>query len=287
MTEGVFCTVLASVAVFGQTPSARPEFEVASVKASAPDAPEQVRVGVRIDGAQVHIAYFSLKDYIRIAYRVKDYQVSGPEWLATERFDIDAKLPAGAAREQVPEMLQALLEDRFAVKVHRESKEFPVYGLLVGSGGAKVKESPVDADASGGAVEVTASGNRDGVSIDFGKGSYFSLLPDRLEARKMTMANFADTLARFVDQPVVDMTELKGNYGVTLAISPEDYRVMLIQSAVNSGVTLPPQALLALQGATNDSVLVALRALGLRLEPRKAPLDVVVVDHALKAPAAN
>jgi uncharacterized protein (TIGR03435 family) len=228
-----------------------------------------------------------LKDYIRIAYRVKDFQVSGPEWMASERFDIDAKLPAGAARDQVPEMLQTLLEDRFQVKLHRDSKEFSVYGLVVGSGGTKLKESPVDADAASAPVEVNASGSRDGVYINFGNRGYFSLVPGRLEARKMTMTNFADTLARFVDRPVVDMTEMKGNYDVTLELSVDDYRVMLIQSAVNAGVTLPPETLRLLEGAPNDSVPNALRALGLKLEPRKAPLEVLVIDRALKTPAAN
>ena len=65
---------------------------------------------MQIDGAQVHCTYLSLKDYLRIAYQVKDYQVVGPDWMASERFDIHAKLPAGAARDQVREMLQTLLE---------------------------------------------------------------------------------------------------------------------------------------------------------------------------------
>src|SRR5579863_4905075 len=103
------------------------EFEVASVKPSK-GAAERVAVGVHVDGAQVHIADFTLRDYIRVAYRVKLYQVTGPEDLA-ERFNVDAKLPEGATREQVPEMLQALLASRFELKTHRESKEFPVYAL--------------------------------------------------------------------------------------------------------------------------------------------------------------
>src|ERR1039458_6802679 len=87
----VIPTVLASVAVFGQTPPVRLEFEVASIKASSPSTTGQVNVGVQIDGAQVHCANFSLREYIRLAYRVKDYQISGPDWLASERFDIDRK----------------------------------------------------------------------------------------------------------------------------------------------------------------------------------------------------
>jgi uncharacterized protein (TIGR03435 family) len=283
---------LVPVAAFGQASPARLEFEVAAVKPSPPGAPEQVRVGLRIDGAQVHIAYLTLRDYIGMAYRVRNYQVMGPDWLAMDRFDIDAKLPAGAESGKVPEMLQALLADRFGVQLHREAKPLQVYALMVGSGGPKLKESPVDADAGGGAaagaVDVAAGGSANGVNISLGRGSYFSLEPGKLEARKMTMTAFADTLARFVDRPVVDMTELKGTYDVSVGLTPEDYRALLIQTAVNNGVTLPPEALRALQqGGTNEPVSNAMRALGLKLDPRKTPLEVLVIDRALKTPSAN
>ncbi len=144
---------------FGQTPPARLEFEVASVKPSAaPTIGSSVSVGVKINGAQVHISSLALKDYIRIAYRVKEYQVSGPDWITGERFEIDAKLPDGATREQVPDMLQSLLADRFGLKLHRGSKEFPVYALVVASGGLKMKELPHDpADDASAPVDVVAT----------------------------------------------------------------------------------------------------------------------------------
>ena len=160
--------MFASVAGFSQTLPARPEFEVASVRPSAPPT-DRVNIGMHVDGARVSCTYLSLKDYIRIAHRVKDYQVTGPEWLASERFDIAATLPAGAAREQVPEMLQALLAERFQVKLHRDMKEFPVYSLTLAKGGLRMKESPLDPDADSGgpargAVNVTASGGRGGTA---------------------------------------------------------------------------------------------------------------------------
>jgi uncharacterized protein (TIGR03435 family) len=94
-------------------------------------------------------------------------------------------------------------------------------------------------------------------------------------------------LARFLDQPVLDMTELKGKYNFTLNLSEEDYRVMMIRAAVSSGYQLPPQALALLEGATDQSLYAALRAEGLSLEKRKAPLEVLVIDHALKTPTEN
>src|SRR5436853_2469631 len=150
----VLPAVLASVAAFsqtfGQTLPARPQFEVASIRPSAAPSVERINLGVHIDGAQVRCNSLSLKDYIRIAHRVKDFQVSGPEWLASERFDIAATLPAGAASEKVPDMLQALLAERFQLKLHRDTKEFPVYGLALGKGGLKMKESPLDPEADSG-----------------------------------------------------------------------------------------------------------------------------------------
>src|SRR5690242_2341382 len=89
--------LVAAVAAIAQ--STHPEFEVASIRPTDQSDPQHVQVGVHIDGAQVNISYFSLKDYIRVAYRVKDYQVSGPDWIASERFDIVAKMPAGAKGE--------------------------------------------------------------------------------------------------------------------------------------------------------------------------------------------
>ena len=123
--------------------------------------------------------------------------------------------------------------------------------------------------------------------VDLGRGSHFTFANDRLEAAKLSMTGLADTLARFVDRPVVDMTELKGNYDFTLELSPEDFRNMRIRSAVAAGVSLPPEALRLLDGATDESLFAALQTLGLKLETRKAPLEVLVIDHAEKSPAEN
>ena len=280
---------LLTVALWAQSPP-RVEFEVASVKASPASADPSVQVGVHVDGSQIHMNRFALKDLIRIAYRVKLFQVSGPEWMAGERFDIDAKLPAGIVRDQVPEMLQSLLADRFQLKVHRESREFSVYGLVVMPGGVKlqpVPEDPVDStDPARNAVQVTASGGPTGVNINFGPGSYFRFGDNKLEGKKLSMLNFADTLARFTDRPVVDMTQLPGRYDLSVDLTEDDYRAMLIRSAISAGVNLPPQALRLLD-SSDGSLFSALKPLGLKLEGRKAPLEVLVVDNILRTPTEN
>ena len=297
-----------AVAALGQT------FEVASVKPAAPLNAGQIlsgqaHVGIRIDAARVDIGSMSLADLIRVAYRVKAYQVSGPDWMGSERFDVLAKLPEGASREQVPEMLQALLAERFKLTVHRESKEHAVYALVAGKNGPKLKESPPDADApaGGGAptaledanpqVRLSGRGENTQVSISGGQfgTAHMSMGSDgtmHLEAPKMTMAALADTLSRFFDRPVLDLTEIKGTYQVVMDLSMEDLR----NAARNFGMMAPglgggrggerPAA-----NAASDpgglSIFAAVQQLGLKLEPRKVPLEAIVIDHLEKAPTEN
>ncbi len=277
----------AAAVLFGQTPV---QFDVASVKPSPPGNPEQVKIGVHIDGARVSCSYLSLKDYIRIAYRVKDYQVSGPEWMSSERYEIAATLPPGTKQEQVPDMIKALLADRFHLKVHDEMKEFPVYALTVAKGGLKISQSPADpegAPAPKAPVNVTGGGNRNGVSINLGNGAYFTFSNNKLEGKKLTMASLAETLARFTDRPVIDMTGAAGLYDLSLDFTAEDYQAMLIRSAINAGVVLPPAARQMMEAASGDSLFTAIQTAGLKLDPRKAPLALVVIDHADKTPSEN
>src|ERR1700712_5003650 len=121
--RGVVAVLITLVPLVAQTPAPHPEFEVASIKPSAPPGQGQVNVGVHIDGARLSCTYLSLKDYIRMAYRMKDHQIIGPDFLASDRFDIAATLPSAEARDKVPEMLQTLLADRFHLTFHRDSKE--------------------------------------------------------------------------------------------------------------------------------------------------------------------
>jgi uncharacterized protein (TIGR03435 family) len=281
---------LAACAAFAQSASPRLEFEVASVKPSPPII-ESAHIGMRIDGSQVYCTSWSLKDYIRIAYRVKDYQVEGPDWISSERFDISAKLPAGATRDQVNDMLQSLLQDRFKLTFHRIKKEFPVYALVVGKGGVKLKESDLNgmsaSDFSKPADTVAASGSAAGVSVDLGKGAAFTFANNKMQVKRLPTSRFADVLARFVDRPVVDMTNLTGIYDYDINVTEEDYRGMLIRSAITAGVVLQPEVQRLAMADIGESLASGLQALGLRLEARKAPLDVLVVDHAERTPSEN
>lgn len=282
--------VLGAATAFAQN-TPRPEFEVATIRPSATDAQGEVTAVVRIDGAQVRWAYLTLKDYISGAYRVKLYQISGPDWLGSDRFDIASTLPEGTSPTEIPEMLQRLLEERFKMKVHREKKDFPVYVLEVAKGGLKMQESAPDPDTVNAdpkaPVNITGGGSSQGISLNLGRGSSFTFSNNKLQANRVTMPAFAATLERFVDRPIVDMTDLKGSYDLAIDVTQEDYRAMLIRAGVNAGVSLPPEALRLLDGATVPSLFDAMQKLGLRLDARKAPLDLLVIDDARKTPTEN
>jgi uncharacterized protein (TIGR03435 family) len=286
---------LALVAQTAQQKSG-PEFEVASIRPTPPDAPNQVTIGIHIDGSQVRINYQTVQELMRLAWRVKPYQIAGPDYTNDQRFDVSAKLPDGSKADQVPDMLKNLLIDRFKIAVHTESRDLPVYALTLGKGGMKMKEyapgpgdaapdAPADA-APKAALNVNAQGSEKGVYIDYGGGSSLSFVPEKFEGHKVSFDRVADALSRFMDRPVVNMTGLTGLYDFSLAFSREDYQLMLIRSAIAAGVKLPPQALSLAQGQP-DSFYEGLASLGLKLESKKAPQEMLIVDHAEKMPAEN
>ncbi len=278
--------MLGFVTVFGQTPR---EFEVASVRPSASTGQERVAVGLHMDGSHARIATFAVRDLIAMAYRVKNYQVSGPDWISTERFDINATLPAGSTANDVPEMLQSLLADRFQLRLHHDKKDFPVYALVMGKGPLKLKEDAPDADAeeTKGGFNVAASGSANGVSVNIGHGTYYTFADNKFEGKKMSMDILASMLERYVDRPIVNMTDLKSAYDLTITLTPEDYQAMLIRAAVNSGVVLPPQALRYMEGNNANSLFDEMQQVGLKLDARKAALDFLIVDQVLKTPTEN
>jgi uncharacterized protein (TIGR03435 family) len=259
---------------------------VASVKKSAPATPEQFNIGVHIDGAMVRYSYLPMRSYIRMAYGVKDYQVLGPDWLGTDNYDIAAKLPDGATRSQLPDMLQSLLAERFKLVLHRDTRELPVYALVVGKNGPKLKESAPDPDAGTGPgakgnVDVAVTVGRGGGAIDLGKGSFVTYGRDRMEAKKVTLTALADWLTRLLDRPAVDMTGIAGTYDFSLEYSLEELR-NLLRSSTGGARELPASI-----PDSGTSIFASLEAVGLKLEQRKAPIEVVVVDRIERTPTEN
>src|ERR1035438_3438389 len=155
--------IFTSCAAFGQDAAESPTFEVASVKPAEPQAMGMMSIMMRggpgsPDPGQITYSGVSLKNVLMNAYGVKGYQINGPKWLDSERFDIAAKIPMGATKEQFKLMLQNLLAERFKLTLHHETKELPMYALVVGTGGSKLKESVDDVAAPGAAPQGGGAG---------------------------------------------------------------------------------------------------------------------------------
>lgn len=245
---------LLASAVLAQT-APQVEFEVASVRASAPPVQGGARAGCKggpgtEDPGRLVCGNMSAEVLILRAYGISSWQLTGPDWLRTTQFDITANVPARATKEQVAEMWRNLLAERFRLKVHHESRETPQFDLVVAKNGPKLKQAPDD----GGPSKMGSLGRR---RPDF---TYLHL-------PKTTIAGLASTLSLQGNQPVNDMTGLTGNYDVELSWNPD---------FAATGPDSPPELSKALQ-----------EQLGLDLKPKKAPLDILVVDRMDKTPSAN
>lgn len=241
--------ILVTLAAFGQQSAAR--FEVASVKKAESGGPPG-DIPRNMDSSPGHFAMRNvpMRYMMEWAYSLHDYELVGPDWIkGEERYDIFAKAPGPATDEEMRPMLQALLLERFQMKVHRETREMAAYLLLPGRGAAKVKESA--ADSQPGLVA-----NKEG-GVTF---------------RHFGLSRLTFMLTRRMDHPVLDQTGLKGIYDYTLDLSGL------------SEFSGPPNP-----DPNGMSIFAAIQQdLGLKLELRKQqPIDVLAIDAANKAPTAN
>lgn len=263
------------------------EFEVATIKPSPPGAQGPTSAGLHLDGAQVTYTALDLKLYLGMAFRLRNYQISAPDWMTSGRWDISAKLPSGADPKQIPEMLQALLRDRFRMKMHRETRDLPVYALILGKGELKMKTSAVDPTVGEQSIGVAATPSGTGTIIRYNNGASMVIGNNKFEGRKLTTAIMADALARFADRPVIDLTGLKDTYDFTMEFSPEDFRAMMIRAAIAQGSPVSPELIRLADSAPGDTIFNAVEKLGLKLEPRKAPIEMLIIDDASKTPTEN
>jgi uncharacterized protein (TIGR03435 family) len=266
----------------------RHEFEVASIRQVVDGLANNATVGVQINGAQVRIANLSLKDLVGLASEVRVNQVQGPDWINSLRFEIMGKLPDGADQKKVPQMLHALLVERFGMKSHREKKEFPVYAIEVARSGFKLTPTMTEDEAAAiEAAAVEAAGSSAGMVMRYGPDSYFVLDDKGIDIRRLPLSVAADLLTRFVDRPVVDMTGLKAGYDLKIPLTLEDRSTMMIRAGSAAGLVLPPQILAMLDNASTSSLTNGLAQVGLAFQSRRTPLDVVVVDEMRRTPTEN
>lgn len=241
------------------------EFEVASIKPAAPTTGHfQYHMTMKIDAGRVSLSNASMVDLVKTAYRVKAFEVSGPDWMPSQKFDVVAKLPEGVSADRIPEMLQTLLTARFKLAIHRATKEGTGFALVAVKGGPKLKESPAEDTRTGWKRTMGPEGTM------------------HIDAIKMTMPALADLVASFLDYPVRDMTDIKGVYDLALDFSPEDLRNGSKTAGVMTAVDFVPGA-----DSSGSLVYASLQKLGLKLDRRKLPIEVIVVDHVEKSPTEN
>lgn len=249
----------------------------------------RLNIGVTIDSNHVRISKLSLSDLVRLAYQIKSYEYSGPAWMNTQRYDVQATLPDGAQRAQVPAMLQTLLAERFHLVVRREQREIPVYALIVAKDGHRLKAAPIP-DGVASAPQVRGGATVAGTStVRSGPGGDSRVTPGpggnlHIEGAHMTLPAFADLLNNYTERPVLNMTGIAGTYDLEFDVSAEEMR----NAARSHGANLPPAP--SVEAATDPagvSLFASLQKLGLKLDPRKAPVQVLVVDKAEKMPTEN
>jgi len=293
--------VLAASTALAQAPA----FEVAVIKPAseaqlmaARQAGQRPRTGVTIDKNRVDMGFQSLSDIVARAYGVVPSQIAGPDYLRTERFDILATLPAGSTEEQVPQMLQALLAERFGLKVHREKRETGIYALVLSKGGLKMKPSTAEEIApepmEGDQTQNTPFGKMTIRQIP-GKGM-IGFMPGlgtlkvnpgasggpRIEFSNLTTTRFAQLLMSDADRVVIDKTGLKGSYQASFDISQEGQG----PQAQPPGGDATGGAGMASAPALNP-MFQAVEQLGLKLEQQKDMVEMIVIDHIEKTPTEN
>jgi uncharacterized protein (TIGR03435 family) len=260
-------------------------FEVASIRPT-PDNNGST-IGLRVTGSLVRYSALTLKDYIAMAYSLDPPQVIAPGWMNEQRFEIAATLPPGATREQTPEMLQALLAERFHLKVHKESRQFPVYALVVSKGGLKIRGTPIDPKAPPvAATETVGAASERGLVMNM-RGGTFTMANNTLGVSQLTMEDVALIVTRFSERKTIDATGLTDRFDFMLEMTPEDFNLVYLRGLVNNGYTRAPELLRTLEAGPVNLLGRYLAKTGLSLEERNAPLDVVVVDSASREPTEN
>jgi bla regulator protein blaR1 len=270
----ILVAMLAAGLALAQSAPAPLTFEVASIK---PNNGDDRRIGIQfMPGGGLRTTGTTLKFLITFAYDVRDFQISGgPGWINSDRFDILAKSDRDAAeggpddlrkmsdaqmktaQEQMRLKLQALLADRFQLTIHHETKDQPVYALVIGKNGSKLKESEVKQGDRRRMMRMGRSElNGEGVEIEM----------------------LTHTLSNVLGRPVIDRTGLKGNYDFKLTWTPDPGQSGGFGGPPPPGVEAPPPP-----DPNGPSIFTAVQEqLGLRLESQKGPVDLIVIDRVEK-----
>jgi len=242
-----------------QTLQVAPAFEVASITPCKPGTPEPAgehagMVQFTYPGGKFNASATTLKYLLEWAYGIQPIQHSGgPSWMQTDRYDIAAKAEGNATDDQVKAMTQALLADRFKLKVHHETKELSAYVISVG------KTSPKLSPAKDGEIHALRFAAQ--------TGSDQKVATYHVVGTRFSIAQLSDVFARQLGQVVVDQTGLEGDFDFTIDLTPDDSRPN------------PMDPTILITGMREQ--------LGLTLKSQKVPVDILVIDGAEKVAAGN
>jgi uncharacterized protein (TIGR03435 family) len=303
----VYTAVARSQAASSAQSAAAPAFEVATVRQHEPGT--RVPSSMTVTPSRVDIVGYRLTSLLWEAFKVPTYQLVFPDALRNinnnHRFEIHATIPAGATRAQLPQMLQTLLRDRFGMVSRVEARTMPAYELVVAAGGHKLREvEPLDELSKDFASDGAEKGIGDnltkpsddqvrimGITLGLRTVTARSMYEQRFTARRttelnairMTMAELADVLTMNIDRPVIDRTGLAGVYQFKVELGAN---ASAIRGLLSAGITTTVQGT-PLNEPTGVSTFKNLDALGLKLEERRAPIDVIVVDKITLTPTQN
>jgi uncharacterized protein (TIGR03435 family) len=283
-TAGIFAVAAPLAIGMARAPQIRAQFgstflsfDVVSVKPNT--SGDRRTLGIRIlPGGNVTVTNTTLWDVILSAYWIPDYLVSGaPDWIKTERFDIEAKVPPNiipkglsdrARNDYVRRMMQTMLAERFKVVVHRETKDMPVYELVVAKNGPKLTKAP-DRDCSDGKRCHT-----------WGPGN--PMMQGGFPGTSVDMDDLIDIMQMWLDHPPVNKTNIHGMFDIRIQFNPRP-------TAQPSGGRNAPGAgepINADPASLPDLFTALQEQLGLKLEPRKGQVETIVIDH-VERPTAN
>jgi uncharacterized protein (TIGR03435 family) len=276
---GVILLLAAAYAMYAQS-ATPPRFEVASIKL---DVTHPRRHVVRPLPGGLHVENASVRLLMLNAYGLQPFQIAGgPDWTNSDGYNIEAKAAGNASQRQVFLMLQSLLEDRFHLKVHRETKELPAYALIAAKNGFKLpppKEGSCvnpDPDApnwSGGRMTPPGQG---ATPLAQCGSIVVSLMPSgaRMQGGKIAMPELIRMLSMALGSAVIDKTGFTGLFDVRLDFLPDE---------ITAELPPPPSP----PDDAGPSILNAIQEqLGLKLESTKGPVEVLVIDH-IERPAEN
>jgi uncharacterized protein (TIGR03435 family) len=255
---------------FAQQQPQHPSFEVASIKtALAPSAGKPVLFGMKSDPNRFRGSYVTLQDLIAKAYGVPNARISGgAPWVTSDRYEVVANLPPDTPSEQVPLALRKLLSERFRLVIRRETKTSRVYALIPAKGGPKLVRPEAEPSPSQGGTQPPMLSS---APLTISAKGALGICCGHAKLHKVSMGLFAELLSSQTDRPVKDATGIEGEFDVSLEWTPDTTEPQL------DGTPSP----------TGPSIYTALQEqLGLRLEPRNAPLEYLVIDRVEK-PDAN